>query len=111
VQFCRCADRARTAKRIARRVESTRNPEFDACRILQARGITGTLQVWRVGKARPDMTLDIARASRLTIRETDAEGPRLVRWETFSPEAAQNAPVYRRVCSRTGDRESASTQA
>ena len=57
------------------------------------------------------MTLDIARASRLTIRETDAEGPRLVRWETFSPEAAQNAPVYRRVCSRTGDRESASTQA
>ena len=31
-------------------VEGRRNPIFDACRALLARGITGRLEVWRRGK-------------------------------------------------------------
>jgi hypothetical protein len=38
-------------------VESTRNPEFDACRALLTRGITGKLEMWRAGKTHPDVTL------------------------------------------------------
>jgi hypothetical protein len=47
-------------------VESCRNPEFDACRVLSPLGITGELRVWRAGSTHPDMTLDIARAAKLT---------------------------------------------
>ena len=46
-------------------VESTRNPEFDACRALFARGITGKLAVWRWGAAAPCMMLDIESRRRL----------------------------------------------
>ena len=31
-------------------IEDTWNPEFEACRALVARGITGRLDVWRAGK-------------------------------------------------------------
>ena len=60
-------------------VESTRNPEFDACRALLARGITSELAVWRRGAAAPCMMLDIVSGAGLTISETDKNGLRLVR--------------------------------
>jgi hypothetical protein len=50
-------------------IESARNPEFDACRALLARGVTGTLQIWRPGKAAPDARLDIQRGAKLTVRD------------------------------------------
>jgi hypothetical protein len=72
-------------------VESTRNPEFDACRALFAQGITGKLAVWRRGAAVPCMTLDIERGAGLTTCETDKDGLRLVRWRPFLPVDARNA--------------------
>jgi hypothetical protein len=90
-------------------IESSRNPEFDACRALLALGITGTLQVWRPGRTKADMRLDVERGAKLTIRETDEHGPRLVRWEPFSGDRASNVVLSRRVESRTADRELAAT--
>src|SRR5690242_3243117 len=71
-------------------VESSRNPEFDACRALQVRGITGKLAVWRQGAAAPCMTLDIERGAGLTISDTDKGGPRLAPWRPFMAVDAQN---------------------
>jgi hypothetical protein len=82
-------------------VESTRNPEFDACRALLAQGITGRLLVRRAGRVCADLALDIERGARLTIRETDAAGPRLVRWEPLPGNKVQTTPLSRRVSSRT----------
>ena len=75
-------------------VESSRVPEFDACRALLARGITGTLEVWRPGKACHDMQLDIVGAAKLTVIETENEGPRFAQWRPFS-HATPNAVLSR----------------
>ncbi len=81
-------------------VESTRNPEFDACRALFAQGITGKLAVWRRGAAGPCMTLDIERGAGLTTSETDKDGLRLVPWRPFVAVDAQNAVSSRAVSPR-----------
>ena len=81
-------------------VESTHNPEFDACRALFAQGVTGKLAVWRRGAAAPCMTLDIERGAGLTISETDKDGLRLVRWRPFVAVDAQNAVSSRAVSPR-----------
>lgn len=86
-------------------VESSRNLEFDACRALLARGITGKLQVWRAGTASADMCLDIERGAGLTIHETDASGPRLARWKPRPDDDAQTASVSCAVSSGTANRE------
>jgi hypothetical protein len=57
------------------------------------------------------MHLDIERGAKLTIRETDDRGLRLVRWEPFSADRAHSAVLSRRVESRTADRELAATLA
>ena len=59
----------------------------------------------------PAMFLDIERAAKLTIRETDDRGLRLVQWEPFSADQAPNAALSSRVESRTADRELAATLA
>jgi hypothetical protein len=64
-------------------IESTRNPEHDACRALLARGITGRLEVWRAGTTFPASSIDIERGAGWTISETEEHGPRLVRWRPF----------------------------
>jgi hypothetical protein len=51
-------------------IEGRRNPIFDACRALLARGITGRLEVWRRGNTDADMQLDIARGADLAIWES-----------------------------------------
>jgi hypothetical protein len=60
--------------------EGRKNPIFDACRALLARGITGRLEVWRRGKTSADVQLDIERGALFVIRETDTESLRLVPW-------------------------------
>jgi hypothetical protein len=92
-------------------VESSRNPEFDACRALVALGITGKLEVRRPGRVSADMHLDIERGAGLTIRETDDRGLRLVLWKPFTADQAPNAILSGRVESRTADRELAATLA
>ena len=68
-------------------IESSRSPEFDACRALLAQGITGKMQVWwRGGSSFPAMTLDIERGAELTVEETDQRGLRLVPYRPFSGE-------------------------
>jgi hypothetical protein len=66
-------------------VEGRRNPIFDACRALLARGITGRLEVWRSGKASADMQLDIERGAGLAICETATESLRVVPWRPWRP--------------------------
>src|SRR5215470_486725 len=79
--------------------EGRRNPIFDACRALLARGITGRLEVWRRGKTSADMQLDIEPGALFAIRETARESIRLVPWEPLPPHtgaASPNAFPYRR---------------
>jgi hypothetical protein len=46
-------------------IEDTWNPEFEACRALVARGITGRLETWRAGKSHPGMIVpDIEEGAR-----------------------------------------------
>jgi hypothetical protein len=71
-------------------IEGSRVPVLDACRALLALGITGRLEVWRPGKAWPDMQLEIEAGAKLTVIETEKEGPRFGWWRPFS-DAAQDA--------------------
>ncbi len=58
-------------------IEDSWNPEFEACRVLVARGITGRLETWRTGKTHPDMIApDIEEGARWTVVEKDKEGQR-----------------------------------
>jgi hypothetical protein len=58
------------------------DPEFEASRALLELGYRGRLEVWRFGVGFPSMILDIERAAKFTIEETDAAGPRLRRYRT-----------------------------
>jgi len=62
-------------------LESTRNPEFDPCRALLAQGVTGYLEVWRIGRSAPDAKLDIERGAMLTTEEGDRQTLRVVGWD------------------------------
>jgi hypothetical protein len=72
-------------------IEGSRNPEFDACRALLARGITGTLEVWHKGATFASMRLDIEKGARLTVVDSDSIGPRITRWHPRFEDVAQNA--------------------
>jgi hypothetical protein len=65
-------------------IDNTSNPEFEACRALLERGITGRLEVWRHGGSFPGLILDIARAARLTVEESATVSARIVPWVPFS---------------------------
>jgi hypothetical protein len=61
-------------------IESAREPVYSSCRVLVARGLTGCLEVW-FGKPYPiGIVRDIAKGAKLTIVETETEGPRLARY-------------------------------
>ena len=49
-------------------VESARDPEFEACRALLARGITGTLVTYSPGGSVPRMRVDIEKGAKLIDR-------------------------------------------
>jgi hypothetical protein len=88
-------------------IESTPDPERDACRALIALGITGTLRTrWR-GAKHWSMQLNIERDAQFSVSETDQRGLQLVRWRPFmagdaskasrtaesSPRTAENGPA------------------
>jgi hypothetical protein len=77
--------RYRVAFRGTTLIESSRVPGLDACRAQLALGFTGKLEMWRPGKAGPDMQLDIERAAKLTVVETEKAGPYFASWQPFSP--------------------------
>ncbi len=81
-------------------IEDTWNPEFEACRALVARGVTGRLDVWRAGKTHPDMIVpDIEVGARWTVVENDREGPVVKRWEPFPDHLQPDAISRSRVLS------------
>jgi hypothetical protein len=65
-------------------VASSRDPEFDAARVLFSEGVTGRLKIWRASATYAAMYLDIEKAAELTVEETDTEGPRIVKWRPSS---------------------------
>ena len=78
-------------------IESSRDPEHDACRALLEMGVTGKLETWHAGAAFPSMRLDIERGARRTDIENRRCGPKLGRWQLYDraphlgPAVAQSA--------------------
>jgi len=65
-------------------IEETWNPEFEACRKLVARGFTGPAEIWRIGRAFPDMIVhDLEVAARYTVEENASRGPLIVPWRPW----------------------------
>jgi hypothetical protein len=65
-------------------IDETWNPEFEACRALLARGVSGRLEVWRPRGSFPGLILDIAKAARLNVEESATVGARIVPWVPFA---------------------------
>ena len=69
------------------------DPEFDACRALLARGVTGRLRTRHAGAAHDAMQMDIARGACRRIEETSKVGPRFARWSPFPGNAPRGSDV------------------
>src|SRR5262245_16144001 len=82
-------------------VTSSRNPEFDACRVLLAQGISGKLEVWHKGAPFPSVCLDIAKGASLTVEESDRIGLRFARWQ-LSVEAVRQGRMLELKFTRHG---------
>jgi hypothetical protein len=61
-------------------IGSARDPTFEACRALLARGITGTLVTYSPGSSVPRMRVDIEKGAKLTTIDNATEGPRFGRY-------------------------------
>ncbi len=59
------------------------NPHCDLARVLLALGYTGTVIMLDAETGNHRTTVKIEKAARLTVRETEREGPRFVRWKRF----------------------------
>ena len=64
-------------------VSNSRVPEFDACRVLLARSLTGTLVLADAVTGKNRLSLDIERGAKLTVREDQNRAPRLAKWKPF----------------------------
>lgn len=64
-------------------VARSRDADFDACRVLASRGVTGKLITRRPGDTYDSLTIDIERAAKLSARETALSGPRIVKFTPF----------------------------
>ena len=73
-------------------IDETWNPEFEACRALVARGITGRLEIWRYRQDHPDVIIpDIAKTAEWTVEENEKWGPRFTRWRPRPEDAPRKA--------------------
>jgi hypothetical protein len=61
-------------------IKSARDPEFEACRALLAKGITGTLVTYSPGSSVPCMRIDIAKGAQLMTIDNAEDGPRIGRY-------------------------------
>jgi predicted transcriptional regulator len=62
-------------------VASVREPNLSSCRALKARGMTGPVHFYRAGRSEPDYIVhDLEEAATRTIRETQKQSPKLVRY-------------------------------
>ena len=70
-------------------IESAGDPEFEACRALLARGITGTLVTYSPGGSVPRMRVDIEKGAKLTTVESAKDGPRFARYRPHPSSARE----------------------
>jgi hypothetical protein len=61
-------------------IESARDPEFETCRALLAKGVTGTLVTYSPGSSVPRMRVDIAKGAQLMTINNATDGPRIGRY-------------------------------
>ena len=61
-------------------IESARDPAFEACRALLARGIVGTLVTYSPGSSVPRLKVDIEKGSKLMTIDNANDGPRFGRY-------------------------------
>jgi hypothetical protein len=64
-------------------VTGSRTPEFDACRILVARGLTGKLVIFDANTRKPRLTVDIKAGAKLTVKESRKQSPTFAKWAPF----------------------------
>lgn len=70
-------------------IEHSRNPEFDACRTLLEKGITGRLITRHRGSNIISFVLDIQKAAELTVLEGKTS-PRFSKWCSFDHGARED---------------------
>jgi hypothetical protein len=78
-------------------VRRSRDPEFDAARILHGRGLVGWLQVLDGVTGRPRLRLGLQNGSKLKTREDRGRGPKLERWK---PLPTRVLPIWRAGAAR-----------
>ena len=61
-------------------IESARDPTFEACRALLARGIVGTLVTYSPGSSVPRLRVDIEQGAKLMTIDNANDGPRFGRY-------------------------------
>jgi hypothetical protein len=73
-------------------IESAGDPEFEACRALLGRGITGTLVTYSPGSSVLRMRVDIEQGAKLTTIENAKDGPRTARYRPHPSSAQEEDP-------------------
>ena len=58
-------------------IQSARDPAFEACRALLAKGVKGRLVTYSPGSSVPRVRVDIETGARLTTIDNATEGPRI----------------------------------
>jgi hypothetical protein len=61
-------------------IESARDPEFEACRALLAKGVTGTMVTYSPGSSVPSLRVDIEKGAELATVDNAYDGPRFRRY-------------------------------
>ena len=57
-------------------IESARDPEYEACRVLLTKGVRGTLAIFSRGSSVPRARVDIEEGAKLTTIDNASKGPR-----------------------------------
>ena len=61
-------------------IESARDPTFEACRALLAKGVVGTLVTYSPGSSTPRLRVDIEEGAKLMTIDNANDGPRFGRY-------------------------------
>jgi hypothetical protein len=65
-------------------VSGSRIPEFDACRVLLDRGLTGRIILSDAVTGKDRISVDIEKGAQLTVREDAKRGPHFAKWRPFA---------------------------
>jgi hypothetical protein len=71
-------------------IGSARDPEYEACRALLAKGVKGKMVTYSPGSLVPRTRIDIESGAQLTIIENTNEGPRRARYRPHPGAADQD---------------------